>query len=81
VNSSTKLRIPAADGTPTGTLADLKLGDPVKAKTVVGAEGTTLALCLSAGVFASEDRSRSQENRGQRGDDRRGGRGRGGRDR
>ena len=64
VNSSTKLRIPAADGTPTGTLADLKVGDAIKAKTVSGAEGTTLALRLSTGVFAGEN------GRGPRGDDR-----------
>jgi hypothetical protein len=97
VNASTKLRIPAADGTPTGTLADLKVGDAIKAKTVTGAENTTLALCLSAGVFAGEDGRgrgprgddrpeqedgpRTQENRDEQGDDRRGGRGRGGRDR
>ncbi len=55
VNSATKLRIPAADGTPTGTLADLKVGDAVRAKTVAGSAGTTLALCLSAGARASED--------------------------
>ena len=53
VNSATKLRIPAADGTPTGTLADLKVGDAVKAKTVSGADGTTLALALSSGALAS----------------------------
>jgi len=52
VNSATKLRIPAADGTPTGTLADLKVGDAVKAKTIPGADGTTLALGLSSGAFA-----------------------------
>ena len=52
VNSATKLRIPAADGKPTGTLADLKVGDAVKAKTIPGADGTTLALGLSSGVFA-----------------------------
>lgn len=52
VNASTKLRIPAADGTPTGTLADLKAGDAVEAKTVAGANATTLALCLSSGAFA-----------------------------
>ena len=87
VNSATKLRIPAADGTPTGTLADLKVGDAVKAKTVAGADNTTLALSLSAGVFAGEDGHgrgrghedgpRTQENRSEQGDDRRGGRGRG----
>ena len=64
VNSATKLRIPAADGKPTGTLADLKVGDAVKAKTVSGADGTTLALRLSTRVFAGEN------GRGPRGDDR-----------
>ncbi|CAB4343925.1 unannotated protein [freshwater metagenome] len=93
VNSATKLRIPAADGTPTGTLADLKVGDAVKAKTVPGAEGTTLALCLSSGAFASdrghdhgenddEDDDHSanqvgQYNENERSGDRHGGRGRG----
>ncbi|MDP4603248.1 MAG: thrombospondin type 3 repeat-containing protein [Solirubrobacteraceae bacterium] len=81
VNSATKLRIPAADGTPTGTLADLKVGDAVKAKTVAGADNTTLALCLSAGVFASEEGPSAQENSSAQDDDRRGGRGRGGRGR
>ena len=70
VNSSTKLRIPAADGTPTGKLADLKVGDAVKAKTVVGADSTTLALSLSAGVFAGENGHGRGRGRGPRGDDR-----------
>jgi len=88
VNSSTKLRIPAADGTPTGTLADLKVGDAVKAKTVSGADGTTLALCLSAGALASANERGQRGPRGNAGPnargnvnaqdgDRRGGRGRG----
>ncbi len=92
VNSATKLRIPAADGTPTGTLADLKVGDAVKAKTVPGAEGTTLALCLSSGAFASgrghdhgehdddDDHSANQVGQyheNEESDDHRGGRGRG----
>ena len=70
VNASTKLRIPAADGTPTGTLADLKVGNTIKAKTVSGAEGTTLAICLSAGVFAGEEGRGRGRGRGPRGDDR-----------
>ena len=68
VNASTKLRIPAADGTPTGTLADLKVGDAVKAKTVSGANGTTLALGLSSGAFASGE-SHGDDHRGPRGSD------------
>ena len=67
VNSATKLRIPAADGTPTGTLADLKVGDAVKAKTVSGADGTTLALALSSGVFASGEGHGEGHGEGPRG--------------
>jgi len=49
VNADTKLRIPAADGSATGTLADLTVGEDIRAKTVQGAGGTTLALGISAG--------------------------------
>jgi ribosome maturation factor RimP len=49
VNADTKLRIPAADGSATGTLADLTVGEDIRAKTIQGAGGTTLALGISAG--------------------------------
>ncbi len=73
VNSSTKLRIPGPDGAPDGTLDDLRVGDPIKVKTIPGAGDTTLAVFLSAGEFAV--------GRGHghgRGHDRGEGRGRGG---
>ncbi len=84
VNADTKLEIPDTDASGTVTLADLKVGDAIRAKAIAAAGGTLLALRISAGEYATgngaADRPSHDGGRGDRGDrgDRggRGGRGR-----
>ncbi len=75
VNAQTKLEIPDTDASGSVTLADLKVGDAIRAKAIAAADSTLLALRISAGEYATgggaDDGPRGD--RGDRGD--RGGRG------
>ncbi len=72
VNADTKLEIPDTDASGTVTLADLKVGDAIRAKAIAAAGGTLLALRISAGEYATgngaADRPSHDGPRGGRGD-------------
>ncbi len=73
VNAQTKLEIPDTDASGSVTLADLKVGDAIRAKAIAATGGTLLALRISAGEYATGDGD-ADGPRGDRGD--RGDRGR-----
>ncbi len=72
VNADTKLEIPDTDASGSVTLADLKVGDAIRAKAIAAAGGTLLALRISAGEYATgngaADRPSHDGPRGGRGD-------------
>ncbi len=76
VNAQTKLEIPDTDASGSVTLADLKVGDAIRAKAIAATGGTLLALRISAGEYATGhgDADGPRGDRGDRGG--RGGRGR-----
>ncbi len=55
VNADTKLEIPDTDASGSVTLADLKVGDAIRAKAIAATGGTLLALRISAGPYATGD--------------------------
>ncbi len=72
VNADTKLEIPDTDASGSVTLADLTVGDAIRAKAIAAAGGTLLALRISAGEYATgngaADRPSHDGPRGGRGD-------------
>ncbi len=72
VNADTKLEIPDTDASGSVTLADLKVGDAIRAKAIAAADSTLLALRISAGEYATgggaADRPSHDGPRGGRGD-------------
>ncbi len=72
VNAQTKLEIPDTDASGSVTLADLKVGDAIRAKAIAAADSTLLALRISAGEYATgggaADRPSHDGPRGGRGD-------------
>lgn len=78
VNSATKLRAPDRDASGSVTLADLKVGDAIRATAIAAAGSTLLALRISAGQYATGNGAADGPSHdGPRGD--RGGRGERGR--
>ncbi len=74
VNAQTKLEIPDTDASGSVTLADLKVGDAIRAKAIATTGSTLLALRISAGQYATGDDAADRPSHdGPRGD--RGGRG------
>ncbi len=74
VNADTKLEIPDTVASGSVTLADLKVGDAIRAKAIAATGGTLLALRISAGPYATgDDAADGPSHDGPRGD--RGGRG------
>ncbi len=74
VNAQTKLRIKDTDASGSVTLADLKVGDKIRAKAIAATGSTLLALRISAGQYATGYVADGPSHDGPRGG--RGGRGR-----
>ncbi len=74
VNAQTKLRIKDTDASGSVTLADLKVGDKIRAKAIAATGSTLLALRISAGQYATGNGADGPSHDGPRGG--RGGRGR-----
>ncbi len=70
VNAQTKLRIADRDASGSVTLADLKVGDKIRAKAIAATGSTLLALRISAGQYATGHGAadRPSGDRGGRGD-------------
>ncbi len=68
VNAQTKLRIKDTDASGSVTLADLKVGDKIRAKAIAAAGSTLLALRISAGQYATGNGADDPSHDGPRGD-------------